>query len=134
MSVRLRYKIDVAVSSTEAEDRDLGNGSYEVVNDYEGEGGSWKTNLASGVTDEQIVLPNIADAKFLMVRITPKDPNADPAQVDLKLNDVGNTAIPVVARANKEGHFLLSTTGLTALYASNGGSVDMSLTVFAAGD
>jgi len=104
------------------------------VNDLEGEGGGWKTNLAASATDEQVELPNIADAKFLMVRITPKDPNDEPAQVSLKLNDVGNTPIPIVARAGKEGHFLLSTTGLTALYATNDGSIDMSLTVFSAGD
>lgn len=134
MPVRLRYRVEVAVSSNENEDRDLGNGAYEVVNDYEGEGGGWKTNLAAGATDVQIQLPNIADAKFLMVRITPTDPNDTPAQVDLKLDDTINTPIPVVARANKEGHFLLSTTGLTALYATNAGSVGMSLTVFAAGD
>lgn len=134
MSVRLRYRVEVAVSSTEAEDRDLGNGKYEVVNDYEGEGGGWKTNLAVGATDLQIELPNIADAKFLMVRITPTDPNDDPSQVDLMLNSTGSTPIPVVARSNKEGHFLLSTTGLTALYATNAGSTAMSLTVFAAGD
>ena len=136
MAVRLRYKIEIAVSSTTAEDKDLGNLKCEVVTDASNEGGTWKTTLAGGAANVQIPLDSISSARFLFVRATSKDPNVGPVEIRLRRNSVMGEEISVVPFSDvKEGHMFLCTTGLTALYATNtSGSVVMDLTLIAIGD
>jgi hypothetical protein len=136
MAVRLRYKIEITCSSTTAEEKDLGNLKSEVVTDVCNEGGTWKTTLAGGATDIQIPLDSIAAAKFLFIRATSKDPNLAPVQVTIKRNSNSAEAINIVPFSDvKEGHLLLSTSGLTAIYATNSsGTVVMDLTIVAIGD
>lgn len=135
MSVRVRYKIQVAVSSTSAEDKDLGNLSWEIVTDQQGEGGSWKTVVAAGAVDVQIPMDSIADVRLLILRTTAKDPNQTPNQILIRRNTNVAEQIEILPLADaKEGHLLLSTDGLTAIYASNPGAVDMEMIIVAAGD
>jgi hypothetical protein len=135
MSVRVRYRLDAAISSSSAESKDLGNGSYEVVDDSQGEGGSRKITLPGSATDVAISLCDVADAKFFLLRVTPKDQNDDAHEVKIRLNSPTGDEISVKPLGTtKEAYFMVTTTGLTALYATNTGSTDMSLTVFVAGD
>lgn len=135
MAVRTRYKVTSAISSTCAEDKDLGNVSYEVVNDAQGEGGTWKVKLAAGAVDERLYIPNVTTATFLIVRITPNDQNDTPGVVNIRLNSVTGDEIAIEALSgSKEGIFVLSTSSITSLYASVPGSVDMDVTITAAGD
>ena len=135
MPVRIRYKMEVGISSTSAEDKDLGNGIYEAVTDDFGEGGVRKFTLAASTTDLALDVGNVATARFVAIRSNAKDPTQNPVEITVKRNTVGNEAIPVTPMdSTKEGHFLLSTSGLTALFASNAGAVDMELTVFLSGD
>lgn len=135
MAVRVRYKLEVAISSTTAEEKDLGNVKWEVVTDGIGEGGGWKTTLAAAAADIQIPLDSIAAAKFLVVRTNAKDPLNTPGTINIRRNTVMGEEIAIVPLpSSAEGHFLLSTTGLTALYASNPGTVDMELTILVGGD
>lgn len=135
MTVRVRYSLTAAISSTTAEYKDLGNGSFEVVDDSQGEGGSRKVTLPGSATDVSIGMCDIADAKLFVLRITPKDPNDDCHEVKIRFNDPAGDEISIKPLGTgKEGYFLLTTTGLTALYATNTGSTDMSLTLFVAGD
>jgi len=135
MPVRIRYKIEISISSTPAEERDLGNVKYEIVTDKQGEGGGWKTLVAAGATDVQIPLDSIADVRFLALRTTVKDPNQTPSDIIVKFNSAMGEAHTIVPLQDiKEGHFLISTEGITSLYASNPGAVDMEMTILAAGD
>ena len=135
MSVRIRYSIEASVSSTTAEAKDLGNVAYSVVDDSFGEGGTWKTKVASGATDVQVYLNNIAAVGVLIVKTNAVSDIETPVTVTLKLNSALGEAIDVVPLVtSKEGHFLLSANNVSALYASNAGSVDMEVTVVAAGD
>lgn len=135
MPVRVRYKVDASVSSTSAEERDLGNIRWEVVTDKPGEGGGWKTLLAAGATDVQLPLDSIAACKLLIIRTNAKDPNQTPNEVRIRRNLITNEQIPIVPLPDsKEGHFLLSTDSITALFASNPGAVDMEMTIIAVGD
>ena len=136
MAVRVRYKIEVSVSSTSAEEKDLGNGKFEVVVDSQNEGGSWKTTLAAGATDVQIQLPNVASAKFILVRVNPKNPNDVAANVTLRKNNILWEAMVLAPLStSKEAYWLTTTDSLTSLYATNGsGSVVMEISVFVAGD
>ena len=135
MTVRVRYKITATVSSSSAEEKDLANQSWEVVCDSLSEGGSWKTTLPAASTDIQLYLGNIASAKFVAVRTNAKDPTQPPDPITLKKNSpTGEELVVTVLPDAKEGHFLFSADGITALYATNAGTVEMEITLVAAGD
>ena len=136
MSVRIRYSLKVQISSdATVEDKDLGNASYEVVSDEYNEGGLREFVLAAGSSDVAVALGNISAAAFLAIRTRARDPLEDPVEVTVKRNTVGNEEIPITPLSETaEGHLLMSTSGLTALYASNAGSVDMKLAVAVIGD
>ena len=136
MSVRVRYKITATVSSTSAEEADLAKQAWEVVTDVENEGGSWKSVLQAGDTDVAIRLGNLAVARILIIRTNAKDPTQTPVAVTFKKNSNTGEAISVLPLGDaKEGHLLLTTDSITALYASvDGGGVPMEVTVISAGD
>jgi len=135
MGVRVRYKLDVAISSTPAEERDLGNGKFEIVVDSQSEGGSWKTTVLAGATDQQIQLPNVAVAKLIAIRTNPKNPNDVPVNLTFKRTSPAGEAIVVAPLAtSKEGYLFLTTDSLTALYCTNAGTISMEVTVYVAGD
>lgn len=134
MSVRLRYKVTAAVSSSSAEENDLGNSKFEIVDDTPSEGGSWKTTVAPATTDV-IDLDNIASAKFLSLRFAPKDPTLTLTAVGVILN--GGPALQVQPLgAAKEAHFLISSAGITSLSLANTavGAVAVDVTICVAGD
>lgn len=134
MAVRVRYEVAAAVSSTTAEDKDLGNVKFEVVTDIPTKGGTWKTRLLAGQTDVQLYLDNITTAQLLIIRTTASDPNDTPVGISIKRNGTGAEAILIKPLSDlKEGIFLISTDSLTSLYATNAGSVDMDLTITVAG-
>lgn len=135
MTVRVRYKLEIAISSTQSEERDLGNGKYEIVVDSQGEGGCWKITLPPAAVNTPIQLPNVTTAKFIVVRTTPKNPNQTPSEVRLRRETVlGEEIVVKSLTTSKEAYFVLTTDSLTALFASNPGTVEMDLTLFVAGD
>jgi hypothetical protein len=135
MAVRVRYRIEVGVSSTTAEDKDLGNHSYLVIADGASDGGSRKVSLAAGATDVLVSMNEISTAKFIAVRTNAVNVNDTPGTIELKKNGVGGEVIEIVPMTGaSSGHLLLSTDSVTALYASNPGTVAMEITVVIAGD
>lgn len=136
MTVRVRASLAVSVSRTSAEEKDLGNLSFETVDDSQGEGGSWKTLLPAGATDQQLFLPNVAAAYMLSVETHPRVPTDDPAAVELKINGVGVDPVTVLPLGSKKQGFFFLTSGvaIAELYASNLGTVDMEVTISVAGD
>lgn len=136
MSIRLRYKLSVAVSSTNAEENDLGNTKFEVVSDSVNEGGVWKTTVAAAAT-VTLNLDNITSAKFLMMRFTPKDPTQTMTALVLTLN--GTIVLPPiypVGSTQDEAVFMISTSGITAVQVANTdtASVPVDIIVGVAGD
>jgi hypothetical protein len=136
MPVRVRYKIEASVSSDSNEARDLGNVAFEVLTDDLENGGTWKTKLpASTITPTQFPLDSIASAAVLIIRTNSKDPNEEPVAISLILNSPSNTPIVISPMPNaKEGHMLISTAGITALYLVNSGGADMEVSILACGD
>lgn len=135
MSVRFTVTVAYAVSSTVADEKDLGKGQTTVKTDAQESGGSWKTLVPAASTDLEVNLDNISDAKFLLLKTNPRNEN-DPAQeITVKLNLVGADAIPITPFADKKiGFFLVTTQGLSTIFVSNAGTVDVELTVVVAGD
>lgn len=136
MTVRLRYKLDIAVSSNANEDQDLGHPVSEVVVDSQGEGGVFKTVLPANTPDQEIKLDNIADCKFIALRVKTVSAQETLPTISIKKNGVGGEAIDIAPLSTaKESHFLLTTTGLTSLYATNADpTVSVEITVVMAGD
>lgn len=135
MAIRLRQSSTIAVSSGTQEAKDLGNTYWEVLTDGLNEGGTWKTQVPAGATDVEIRMDNIASVAFLALRTTAKDPTQAPIALDFKKENVGGEVFTVEPLPNtKEGHFLLTTSSITALYVTNSGVVDMEVIVVAAGD
>jgi len=135
MGVRIRYKISATVSSTDAEEKDLANQSWEVVTDVEGEGGSWKTTVAAAAADEQLYLGNLVTSKIILIRTTATDPTQPPGDMVFKKNSPTGEQLTVRPIGDsKEGHLVISSDGITALYVSNVSTVSMDVTVVSAGD
>lgn len=135
MAVRIRYKITAYVSSTTAEEKDLANQTWEVMTDTQGEGGSWKSTILPGDTNVPVLLGNLAIAKCLIIRTISKDPTQLPVALTFRRETTGGEAFIVAPLGDaKEGHFLMSTSSLTALFVSNAGTVPMEIVVIAAGD
>jgi len=136
MAVRVRYNLKIQISSDPTvEDKDLGNASWEVVSDEYNEGGIREFVLAAAASDVPVALGNIASGEMFAIRTKAKDPLEDPVEITIKRNTVGNEELPVKPLSEtKEGHMLMSTSGLTALYASNPGAVDMKVAVAVVGD
>jgi hypothetical protein len=134
MTVRVRYNIHSAISSTMAEERDLGNLALGIVSDLLTKGGTWKTVLSAGASNVELYFDNISTINLLIMRTTTVNPNDTPANVVITINGPSTEALTIQPiPSTKEGHFLMSTTGVTSVYASNPGSVDMQLTIVAAG-
>ena len=135
MPVTVRYAVSVYISKTSAEGKELGNQSSEVVVSTMSEGGTWKTYIPPATVNQELFLPNVALAKLLVIITNARDPSCPPATISIRRNLITAEEIAIVPISPaKEGHLLLSTEGLSALYASNAGTEEMEVTVAVAGD
>lgn len=118
MSVRLRYKLSIAVSSTTAELNDLGNVEFEVVSDDNADGGAWKTSCPANATTA-INLDGITTGTFLSLRFTTTDPTQTLTQVLVTIN--GTATLPVFPTGldAKEALFVITSTGVTSVSVAN---------------
>lgn len=133
--VRLRYSMTIAVSSSSAEEKDLGNGSFEIVHDASGEGGARKTTLAAGATDVSIMMTEISEAKFVALKTNPKTSTDTLPTIEIKKNNIAGEVTNLAPETDKkQAHMLLSTEGVTDLFASNPGTVDVEIVTFMVGD
>lgn len=135
MSVRTRYRIEASVSSTTAEEKDLGNLKMEQACDSQADGGSRKNVIVVAATDVDVTPRQLATTRMLVIRTAAKNPNDTPATINLKKNSaLGEVWAIVPLSGTREGYFVTTTDSVTALYVSNPGTVDMEVTVMAAGD
>lgn len=135
MAVRVRYKTEVVVSSTSAEERDLGQPQAYVVSDTLGEGGSWKTTLPAGAVDQPLIMPNIASIRALWVRTNSKDPTVPLTGILVRRNLITGEQQPIEPLPGaREGQWFMTTNNLNALFASNPGIGDIEVTISVAGD
>ena len=134
-SLRIRTRVQVSLSSSEQEERDLGYPWLDVVNDVLTEGGSQKTYVPVGATNVSLPLGGVAEVKYLYIRTNARDPNETPVTLTFRKNSTGGEAIDVVPMGSSgKGILLLSTQGITALYVTNAGAVNMDVLYSVAGD
>jgi len=135
MTVRARYRVEASVSSTTAEEKDLGNLKMEQVSDGSAEGGTRKNVIAAGAVDVNVTPSQVALATLLVVRTSAVSPNDTPGTIQLKKNSTGGEAWSIIPMPGaKEGHFVTTTGSVSAIFVSNPGTVAMEVTVMAAGD
>lgn len=135
MAIRVRVQTGVHISSTSAEERDLGSVEVEAVCDTQKDGGSWKITLAAGATNVSAQLSELAECRVLHLRTRPVTATDTPGTVTVKRNGTGAEAWPVEPLpTTKQGLLMITTSGLTALYLTNPGTVAMEVTVSAVGD
>ena len=133
--VRTQLSINASVSSNTAGHKDLGNVNVSVLIDSLNEGGSQKFLLPAATTDKLITLDDLAECRMIFVKTQPRDPNQVPVSIDLKRNADTAEPITITPLATKTaGVFLLSTEGLTSIYLTNAGTVDMDITMLVVGD
>lgn len=133
MSVRGRVSITIAVSSSSAEEKDLGNGAYQVVTDTPNDGGSWKVKVPASTTNMQIPFAGIAEVAFVAFRTTSYDPTVPPIDLGFRKNSTSGELQTVSPINNQEGWYLISTDTIEAMYVTNSGATDMQVTIFAWG-
>ena len=98
-------------------------------------GGGWKTIVTAGSTNLQLRMDNLANVQLLVIRINSQNPTLPPNAISVMLNSTASTPIVIQPLGDcREGHMLLSTTGLTALYATNSGTTDMEVSLYVSGD
>lgn len=137
MSIRLRYSTAVRVSSDSTlESKDLGNLSYESVTDALGEGGSRKFTLAAGATTVSLCMGNVAQASFIFIKTSAKNPLETPGMVKFRLQTSQGTEDVSVTplAATGQGQLLLTGSVVTSLSATNPSAVDMDIVLVVAGD
>ncbi len=139
MSVRVRFKFVLSISSDSNESKDLGMLTSEVVSDALNEGGAWKTVIEKETSDQLLNMPNIEEISFLAIRTTSIDPTLSPVDIIIKKDSTGGEEITIsplgpTSTNPKEGWMIITTSGVTAIYASNESTTtDMNITVFACG-
>ena len=135
MPIRIRIRSESSASSNPSEHNDLGNLKLDIIDDTQYEGGVWKTVLIAGATNVLLNMGNLASANFIFLKTNVKDPTlGPPGNIIITKNSSGGEPTTIAPLGQcPEGHWMVTTSGITSLYASNPGSVDMEVTVMAAG-
>ena len=98
MAIRLRYRVETSVSSSQADLKDLGNVCVDVLTDAPSEGGIWKTRVLKTAT-VTLPLDSISAAVFLMLRVVAADPTEVLKPVEVTLNGTATFSLAPVAGA-----------------------------------
>ena len=135
MTVRIRYKTEAVVSSSNAGEEDLGKPLAAITIDTQGKGGTWKTTLAPGAVDVQLLFPNVTNLRFIWLRSSPNDPTIPLTGLLMRRNSNLGEQWPLDPLPGaKEAQWMLTTSGFTALFASNPGTAVIDVTISIAGD
>lgn len=132
--MRLRYLQNCALSTTAADEKDLGNSMADTIVDTLGDGGTLRFRIPANTTNVNVQHPQVTTAGYVYLRAVAADPTLAPVELTVKRNGTGGDAWPLTPLDGKQAHMQMSTSGLTALYVSNPGVVDMMVTVAMAGD
>lgn len=134
MPVRARYQMQVGISSTSAEEKDLGNANYQQVTDGFNEGGTMKLTLVASAIDVPVALDNIATVGLIAIKTNAKDPTQPAGEIKIRFNTITNEQRSIIPMPGQpEGHLLMTTGNLTSLFATNLAGVDMEMTITIAG-
>lgn len=134
--IRFRHSFRTSVSSTAYEHRDLGDQSFEIVDDTLNDGGFVKITVPASAANQLIQHPSVASAKFVSLTTQAVDPTLAASTLRFRINATDADEIPVKPVGTTDRGFLvMSHDGITALYVSNpSATVAMTVMVAMAGD
>lgn len=136
--MRGRIEMKVNFSSSPAEERDMGRVEVNEVTDYSADGGVYKTTLAANAVNVQLRMGNLAAVSLVAIRTQAVDPTLPPSQVNIRKNSNQGEETAIVpfqdgSGLGKSGVYVVTTTGITSLFASNMGATPMNVFVGALG-
>lgn len=132
--MRLRYLQNCVISSSPGEEKDLGNTMADTVVDSMRDGGTMRFRIPASAANVNVQHSQVALAGYVSLRAVSADPTLAPVELTVRRNSPSGDAWPLTPLDGKAAHLQMSTSGLTALYVSNPGAVDMMLTVSMCGD
>lgn len=126
MPVSATLSLCASLSSTSAETKDLGHiERSDKVATYE-EGGTFVDLLPAGAVNVPLSLGGLASCAVLILVTSPQDQNQAGSVVEVRRNLITAEPTPIQPIGQrKQGYYMVSTSGLTAVYLSNPGTTNM---------
>lgn len=137
MGIRIKNRIETKLFKDSYEQNNFGYDIIEITSDSFTEGSSTLCKVPAGATDIQVTFPFLADIRVLNIFTKAIDSTQTPATIGVKFNLNTNdqiAIIPVVSTLSKTGFLSLTTSGISTLFISNLGSIDMYVMFIVAGD
>ena len=129
MPLRIQQKLTSFISSSTAEERDIGNLEAKVyeTNNTLIEGSTRRYRVAAGATDVAIDLAGLASIQYMVVRTS--------AAITLKLNGTDSILIGILPGFTSGYlHLTAPSGGITSLTVSNAGAEAASVQIQLAGE
>jgi hypothetical protein len=128
MSITVNWNIELSVSETTLENKELGQTSpWQGNNSQLDDGGSFRRKIPAGSTDILVPMVGLSNGRLLGIKTS--------QTIIIKKNSSGGepwTIRPLGVGA-LDGIFLVTTDGITSIYVSNAGSLDANVTFVVGG-
>ena len=128
MSIRVKFKVDLSLSETTAEGKELGlTAPWSGTNDLQDDGGTWRRKVVAGAIDVLIDLNGLANGRLIAIKSN--------KEITVKKNATTGEAwtIRPLGTGALDGVMVITTDGVTALYVTNAGTADAEVTFLVAG-
>lgn len=128
MSITVNINVDLSVSETSLENKELGQTSpWQGTNSQLDDGGSFRRKITAGSTDVAVPMLGLTNGRLLGIKTS--------QTISIKKNSSGGepwTIRPLGVGA-QDGMFLVTTDGITTVYVTNAGSLDADVTFIVGG-
>jgi len=123
MSIRVNFNIDLSLSETTLENKELGmTPPWQGTNDQLDDGGTFRRKIVAGATDVAVPLLGLSNGRLLAIKSN--------QQVSIRRDTVSD--VPWIIRplgvGAQDGVFVITTDALSTIYISNAGSLDAEVT------
>jgi len=128
MSIRANFNIDLSLSETTLEQKELGmTPPWVGTNDQLDDGGTFRRKITAGSTDVAVPLLGLSNGRLLAIKTT--------QQISFKKNSTAGE--PWIVRplgvGALDGIFLTTTDAITSIYITNSGTLDAEVTIAVGG-
>lgn len=123
MSIRVNYNINLSLSETTLEQKELGmTPPWVGTNDQLDDGGTFRRRITAGSVDVQVSLLGLSNGRLLAIKTT--------QQISFKKNSNSGEAwtIRPLGTGALDGIFLCTTDAITSVYVTNSGTLDAEVT------
>ena len=128
MGIRTKFLVDLSLSETTSESKELGQSPpWKGTNDQLDDGGTWRRKIIAGATNVLIDLNGLANGRLIAIKSN--------REITVRKNSSGGEpwTIRPLGTGATDGIMVITTDAVTALYVSNAGSEDAEVTFAVAG-